>query len=88
MPETHIVPNHMHPYDSRYRTKMVEHAYSTTGTWLPSSCSFYGLWLLLGRQEGIWIWKVETGGYLDLEGGNRICMDPRPEEASLLQDRS
>ena len=40
---------------------MVEHAYSTTGTWLASSsCSFYGLWLL--------------GGYLDLEGGNRICM--------------
>ena len=35
----------------------------------------------------------QAGGYLDLEGGNRICMvlecmDPRPEEASLLQDRS
>ena len=30
-----------HPYDSRYHTKMVEHAYSTTGTWLASSsCSF------------------------------------------------
>ena len=35
---------------------MVEHAYSTTKTWLASSsCSFYGLWV-------------------DLEGGNRICM--------------
>ena len=35
---------------------MVEHAYSTTRTWLASSsCSFYGLWV-------------------DLEGGNRICM--------------
>ena len=28
----------------------------------------------------------QAGGYLDLEGGARV--DPRPEEASLLQDRS
>ena len=35
----------------------------------------------IGRQEGIWIWKVKQ----DLHGAR---VDPRPEEASLLQDRS
>ena len=35
----------------------------------------------------------QAGGYLDLEGGNMqdlhgTRVDPRPEEASLLQDRS
>ena len=29
----HCTSSKPHPYDSRYRTKMVEHAYSSTGTW-------------------------------------------------------
>ena len=45
------------------------------------------LWILLGRQEGSifvsGLGKVETGS--DLHGAR---MDPRPEGASLLQDRS
>ena len=42
----------------------------------------FSLWILLGRQEGnlhLGRWKQ------DLHGAR---MDPRPEEASLLQDRS
>ena len=63
---------------------MVEHAYSTTGTWQPPAhAASRAFGLLLGRQEGICHgfgrWKQ------DLHGAR---VDPRPEEASLLQDRS
>ena len=55
---------------------MVEHAYSDLAS------------LQLMQLLGPLVTTRQAGGYLDLEGGNRICVDPRPEEASLLQDRS
>ena len=45
--------------------KMVEYAYSTTGT--PAHVASRAF----GRQEGN---ILEVGMNLDLEGGNRICM--------------
>ena len=56
------------------------HSLLSLGPQAPSTGSLESLRLSSDVMivEGIWIWKVETGARVD----------PRPEEASLLQDRS
>ena len=52
IPETHVAPNHT-PTIADFVPKWLNTPtllYYYTGIWLaPSSCSFYGLWILLGR---------------------------------------